>query len=60
MILKKISINLGIEMGKVVPVQDQNFFLTGTGTGTKNDWSRSCLLRNDHVAIGVIHDFVLG
>ncbi len=27
--------------------QDQNFFLagTGTGTGTKNDWSRSCLIK---------------
>ncbi len=43
-------------MGKVVPVpagpgpnfvsrrdRDEIFFLTETGTGTKNDWSRSCL-----------------
>jgi len=47
-----------VEMSKVVPGprpetffrrdrdRDQHFFFTGTGT--KNDWSRSCLLHSKH------------
>jgi hypothetical protein len=37
---------LEIEMGKVVPGPGPKFLLTGTGT--KNDWSRSCLTRKQH------------